>query len=94
MEATLKEFEADWCGPCSTQEPIVDELDEDRDDLDVEKIDVDDKQDVANEYQVRSLPTIVIETEDGQIVDRFTGVTQRPDLEAAVDEAVSQAGTA
>lgn len=94
MTVTLKEFEADWCGPCSTQEPIVDELDEDRDDLDVKKIDVDEKQDVANQYQVRSLPTIIIESEDGEIVDRFTGVTQRPDLEDAIDEAAAKVGTA
>jgi thioredoxin 1 len=41
---------------------------------------------VANQYQVRSLPTLVVENDDG-VVDRFVGVTQREDIEAALSEA-------
>ena len=41
---------------------------------------------MANEYQVRSLPTIVVENDDG-IVDRFVGVTQAEDIEAAFEKA-------
>jgi thioredoxin 1 len=55
-------------------------------DVELEKIDVDKKQDVANEYQVRSLPTVVVENDDG-IVDRFVGVTQREDIESALEQA-------
>ena len=87
MTVTLKDFYADWCGPCKTQDPILEELEEDWGDrFEVEKIDVDEQQDIANEYQVRSLPTLVIENEDG-IVERFVGVTQREDIEAALEEA-------
>jgi thioredoxin 1 len=86
MPVTLKDFHADWCGPCKTQDPIVDELAEDYPDLEVEKIDVDEQQDVANEYQVRSLPTLIVENDDG-IVERFIGVTQRDDIESALGEA-------
>ena len=87
MTVTLKDFHADWCGPCKTQDPIIEELAEDWEGrFEVEKIDVDSEQDVANEYQVRSLPTIVIENEDG-VVERFVGVTQREDLEAALEDA-------
>jgi len=86
MSVTLKDFYADWCGPCKTQDPILEELAEDFPDVEFEKVDVDDEQDVANEYQVRSLPTLIVEN-DGGVVERFVGVTQRDDLESALAEA-------
>jgi thioredoxin 1 len=86
MTVTLKDFYADWCGPCKTQDPILDDLKEEWTDVEFEKINVDEEQDVANEYQVRSLPTLIIENDDG-IVERFVGVTQADDLEDAFQEA-------
>ena len=86
MSVTLKDFYADWCGPCKTQDPILEDLEADYPDVDFEKVDVDAAQDVANEYQVRSLPTLIVENDDG-IVERFVGVTQRDDLEDALDKA-------
>jgi thioredoxin 1 len=91
MSVRLKDFYADWCGPCKQQDAILEELVADwGDDLEVEKVDVDEKQDVANEYSVRSLPTLVVETDDG-VVDRFVGVTQREDIEAALTQATASA---
>jgi thioredoxin 1 len=86
MTVTLKDFYADWCGPCKTQDPILEDLEEDWGDVEFEKINVDEEQDVANEYQVRSLPTLIVENDDG-IVERFFGVTQHDDLETALDQA-------
>ena len=86
MPVTLKDFYADWCGPCKTQDPIVEELAEEYPDVDFEKVNVDESQEVANEYQVRSLPTLIVENDDG-IVERFVGVTQRDDLETALSQA-------
>ena len=86
MTVTLKDFYADWCGPCKTQDPILESLEDDWGDVEFEKINVDEEQDVANEYQVRSLPTLIVENDDG-IVERFVGVTQRDDLESALDQA-------
>jgi thioredoxin 1 len=86
MAVTLKDFHADWCGPCKTQDPILEEIAEDYPDVEFEKIDVDEKQDIANEYQVRSLPTVIVENDDG-IVERFVGVTQRDDIESALGKA-------
>ncbi|MFB6111250.1 MAG: thioredoxin [Halobacteriaceae archaeon] len=87
MTVTLKDFYADWCGPCKTQDPILEELEEDWGErVHFEKIDVDEEQDVANEYQVRSIPTLVIENDDG-IVERFVGVTQREQIEEAFEKA-------
>jgi len=86
MTVTLKDFYADWCGPCKTQDPILEDIEEEYPEVDFEKIDVDAEQDIANEYQVRSLPTLVVENDDG-IVERFIGVTQAEDIEAALEEA-------
>jgi len=86
MSVTLKDFQADWCGPCKTQDPILEEIEDDWPDVEFEKIDVDENQDVANEYQVRSLPTLIVENDDG-IVERFIGVTQADDIESALEDA-------
>ena len=86
MTVTLKDFYADWCGPCKTQDPILEDLEAEYENVEFEKIDVDEEQDIANEYQVRSLPTLIVENEDG-IVERFVGVTQAGDLEDALEEA-------
>ena len=87
MTVRLKDFYADWCGPCKTQDPILEEMEEDWGErVTFEKIDVDENQDIANEYQVRSIPTIVVENDDG-VVERFVGVTQREDIEDALESA-------
>ena len=87
MTVTLKDFYADWCGPCKTQDPILEELEDDWEGrFEVEKVNVDEQQDIANEYQVRSLPTLIIENDD-EIVERFVGVTQRDDIEDALESA-------
>ena len=86
MTISLKDFYADWCGPCKTQDPILEEIVDDYPDIEFEKVNVDEEQDVANEYQVRSLPTVIVENDDG-IVQRFVGVTQRDEIESALQEA-------
>ena len=86
MTVTLKDFYADWCGPCKTQDPILEELKEQWTDVEFEKIDVDEKQEIANEYQVRSLPTLIVENDDG-VIERFVGVTQAEDIEEAFEAA-------
>ncbi|MFB6162672.1 MAG: thioredoxin family protein [Halococcoides sp.] len=86
MTIRLLDFYADWCGPCKTQEPIVEDLESEWENLEVERVDVDEARERANEYQVRSLPTLIVETDDG-IVDRFIGVTQSEELEAAIEDA-------
>ena len=86
MTVVLKDFYADWCGPCKTQDPILEDLKEEWDAVEFEKINVDEEQDVANEYHVRSLPTLIVENDDG-VVERFVGVTQADDIEDALTQA-------
>jgi len=87
MSVKLMDFHADWCGPCKTQDPILDDIKSDwGEKFDLVKVNVDEEQDVANEYQVRSLPTLIVENDDG-VVERFVGVTQREDIEDALERA-------
>jgi len=87
MSVTLIEFHADWCGPCDQQEPIVEELDSEYEDVPVEFEDIGEGDSRAQKYSVTSLPTIII-LDDGDVEERFTGLTQKADLEDALDAVV------
>jgi thioredoxin 1 len=66
-----KYFSATWCGPCKQFKPIMEEMAGDG--YSIEFIDVDQEQNKAEKYNVRSVPTVVIE-DNGIEVDRFIGV--------------------
>ena len=66
-----KYFSATWCGPCKQFKPIMQEIAGDG--YSIEFIDVDQEQNKATKYGVRSVPTVVVEI-DGKEVDRFIGV--------------------
>lgn len=54
----LVDFYADWCGPCQMLSPIVDEVAEERDDIKVGKINVDEQMELAQKYGVMTIPTL------------------------------------
>ena len=68
---TIKYFTATWCGPCKAFKPIMQEI-AGEESIIVEFIDVDEQQNLTQQYGVRSIPSVVIE-ENGVEVDRFTG---------------------
>ena len=67
---TMKYFSATWCGPCKTFKPIMNEISGEG--YSVQFIDIDQQQDLSARYNVRSVPTTVIE-ENGIEVDRIIG---------------------
>ena len=67
---TIKYFSATWCGPCQTFKPVMNEIASEG--YSVQFIDIDQSSAVAESYNVRSVPTVVIE-ENGSEVDRFIG---------------------
>ncbi len=82
----LVDFFATWCGPCKTQAPILDEVKQllgDR--VSIIKIDVDQNQQTAAQYQVRSVPTLII-FKNGQIRWRQAGVFPANELERLLKE--------
>ena len=69
---TLVDFWAPWCGPCRVVGPILEELAAERDDLKVVKLNVDDNQITAAQYQVLSIPTMIL-FRNGQEAKKIIG---------------------
>ncbi len=67
---TAKYFTATWCGPCKAFKPVMNEVASEG--YSVQILDIDQNKDLAQQYNVRSVPTTIIE-QNGQEVDRFIG---------------------
>lgn len=79
-EPVLVDFYADWCGPCKIMAPVVEELaGELQGKAKVGKINVDENQSLSIEYNVMSIPTIII-FKEGKEVKRFVGVRDKKEL--------------
>ena len=68
----LLDFWAPWCGPCRMVSPIVDEIAAERKDILVGKVNVDEEMELAAQFQVMSIPTLVV-LKKGQVVNRVVG---------------------
>ncbi len=73
---SLLDFYADWCGPCRMVLPIVDEIASEREDLLVGKINVNDNPELAREFGVISIPTLIV-MKDGRIINRSSGAKNK-----------------
>jgi thioredoxin 1 len=69
-------FSAAWCGPCKMLGPIMESL---AGEINYEKIDVDNNQDLSIQYGVRNIPTLVL-VENGEAVGRLTGLQQKDQI--------------
>lgn len=79
-ELVLIDFYADWCGPCKMMAPIVEQIAEElQGKAKVGKINVDENQDLAMEYNVMSIPTLII-FKEGKETKRFVGVKDKSEL--------------
>lgn len=68
----LMDFWAPWCGPCRMVVPLVEEIAKERSDIKVVKINVDEEQELAMQFGVMSIPTLVV-MKNGKIVNQVTG---------------------
>ncbi len=80
----LLDFYADWCGPCRMVSPIVDEIAEERDDILVGKVNVDDEQELAGQFGVFSIPTLVV-MKDGKVVNQSAGAKPKAQILAMIE---------
>ncbi len=69
----LIDFWADWCGPCRMIAPVVEEIAQEREDIKVVKIDVDEARELAIQFQIASSPTLLV-VQDGKVVNQSIGV--------------------
>ena len=75
----LLDFYADWCGPCRMVLPLVDEIASERDDLFVGKINVNENPDLAREFGIMSIPTLIV-MKDGKIINRASGARSKDQI--------------
>ena len=81
----LIDFWATWCGPCRMLSPTVDEIAEEyAGRVTVAKCNVDDAGDIAMQYRVRNIPTLIF-LKNGEMVDRTVGVVSKADIEAKLN---------
>lgn len=75
----LVDFWAVWCGPCQMMAPILHELETEMPDVQIGKVNVDEQMDLARQFRVVSIPTLII-FKNGQEVQRMVGVTSKEEL--------------
>ncbi len=75
----LLDFFASWCGPCRMVGPIIDEIAEENESILVGKVDVDVQQELASQFQVFSIPTLVV-MKDGKVINQATGARSKAQI--------------
>ncbi len=84
----LVDFWASWCGPCKMIAPIIDQLaDEFAGKAKIAKVNVDDNRDLASQYKVMSIPTMLV-FKDGQVVNQAIGARPKGELEKMINGAL------
>ncbi len=75
----LLDFWASWCGPCRMVSPIIDEIAEESPEIKVGKINVDEQNELAANFNVMSIPTLVV-IRDGKVVNKAVGVRPKQQI--------------
>ena len=76
----MVDFYADWCGPCKALAPLLADMDNTANDYYIGKVNVDENPELASQYKVASIPTVLI-FKNGECVNRSVGLSNRKELE-------------
>jgi thioredoxin 1 len=86
----LVDFWAPWCGPCRVVAPVLEEINAEREELTIVKLNVDENQLTAAQYEVLSIPTLIL-FRNGAVAHKVIGALPKKRLEAELDPALTQA---
>jgi thioredoxin 1 len=86
--AVIVDFWAPWCGPCRVVAPILEQINEERDDVRVVKLNVDENQSISIRYEILSIPTMIL-FKNGQVVKKVIGALPKARLEAELEPALA-----
>jgi thioredoxin 1 len=87
-QPVLVDFWAPWCGPCRVVSPLLAEINSEREDLRVVKLNVDENQQTAIQYEVLSIPTMIL-FKNGQIAKKVIGALPKARLESEFEPALA-----
>ena len=79
----LLDFFASWCGPCRMVGPILDEIAQEREDIKVCKVNIDEQPELAHRYRIMTIPTLMV-LKDGNIVEQSVGAKPKHQILAMV----------
>ncbi len=78
-QTVLIDFYAEWCGPCKMLSPIINQIAQENENILVGKVNIDEQINLAQEYQVESIPTLLV-FKNGQLVNRSVGFQGKPQI--------------
>ena len=81
----LVDFFATWCGPCKMLSPVLEDLASDRDIIDIVKVDIDESMNLARQYGIMSVPTLVL-MKDGKILAKTSGFQPKDSIQRWIEE--------
>ena len=84
----LIDFWASWCGPCKMLSPVVDEIAEETTDVKVGKVNVDEQPELARQFGVMSIPTLVL-IKDGKVAEQSVGVKPKDTILKMIKQSLS-----